>query len=41
MDVVNLLHDRGIDPDIDWEKAENGMMQYWAEYTEELRKYSE
>lgn len=41
MDVVTLLHDRGIDPDIDWEKAENGMMQYWAEYTEELRKYSE
>ena len=41
MDVVNLLHDRGIDPDIDWEKAENGMMQYWAEYTEELRKCSE
>ena len=38
MDVVTLLHDRGIDPDIDWEKAE---MQYWAEYTEELRKYSE
>lgn len=35
-DVVSLLHKEGKDPSIDWQEAENEMMEYWADYTEEL-----
>ena len=37
-DVVKILHDQGKDPEINWEKVENDMMEYWAEYTEELHQ---
>ena len=37
-DVVKILHEQGKDPEINWEKIENDMMEYWAEYTEELHQ---
>ena len=37
-DVVKILHEQGKDPEINWEKVEDDMMEYWAEYTEELHQ---
>ena len=37
-DVVKILHAQGKDPEMNWEKVEDDMMEYWAEYTEELHQ---